>query len=112
MDEVSNEFLELQHQFPGAKQFQEGGITFYFIPGLRMPPGCHPQQTDVLLCPTQRDGYPSRLFFATRIEGQAPRNWNGDCPILGRQWYAFSWDDIRGLRLTDLVFAHIRALLP
>jgi hypothetical protein len=52
MDEV----LELQQQFTGAKQCEEGGTTFFFIPNLKMPLGCTPQQTDVLLCPTARDG--------------------------------------------------------
>ncbi len=112
MDVLADKLAELQRQFPGAKQCQEGGTTFYFIPSLHMPPGCIPQHTDVLLCPTARDGYSSRLFFAARVQGPVPRNWNGDSHILGRQWYAFSWSDIQGLPLVDLVLAHVRALLP
>ena len=109
---LAGEFAELQRQFPGAKQCQEGGTTFYFIPGLGMPPGCTPEHTDVLLCPTPRDGYPSRLFFAACVQGPVSRNWNGDSHILGRRWYVFSWSDVQGLRLVDLVLAHVRALLP
>lgn len=113
MDVLVDELIGLQRQFPGAKQYHEGGTTFYFIPSLAMPPGCTPEHTDVLLCPTARDGYPSRLFFAIRVEGPAARNWNGgDSHILGRQWYAFSWTDIQGLPLVDLVLSHVRALLP
>ncbi len=112
MDVLTDAFSELQRQFPGAKQCQEGGTIFYFIPSLRLPAGCVPEQTDALLCPTARDGYPSRLFFAVRVEGPEVRNWNGNSYILSRQWYAFSWADIQGLSLVDLVFAHVRALLP
>lgn len=112
MDELSDELSELQWQFTGVRQCQEGGTTFYFIPGLRMPSGCTPEQTDVLLCPTPRDGYPSRLFFAARVQGPVSQNWNGESHILGRQWNAFSWTDIQGLSLIDLVLAHVRALLP
>jgi hypothetical protein len=109
MDEV----LELQQQFSGARQCEEGGTTFYFIPSLRMPSGCTPQQTDVLLCSTPRDGYPSRLYFAEHVQGPINQNWNGSSYyILGREWYAFSWSDIQGLRLTELVLAYMRALLP
>lgn len=112
MDGLSDALAALERQFPGAKRYQEGGMTFYFIPRLRLPAGCIPEQVDALLCPTARDGYPSRLFFAERVQGPAPRNWNGDSHILGRRWYAFSWADIQGLPLVDLVLAHVRALLP
>ncbi len=111
MEGVLDELLELQQQFTGAKQCEEGGTTFFFIPNLKMPLGCTPQQTDVLLCPTARDGYPSRLYFAEQVQGPINQNWNGKSYILGREWYAFSWSDIQGLRLTELVLAYMRALL-
>ena len=34
-----------------------------------MPNGCTPARVDASLCPTPRDGYTSRLFFAHKVEG-------------------------------------------
>ena len=61
---------ELLRIYPDAKQSTEGGVTYFLLPQLEMPPGCTPERVDALLCPTHRDGYESRLFFAKKVEGR------------------------------------------
>lgn len=115
MSNLDEELAALQRTYPGSKRSEDGGITFYFIPNLPLPDGCTPRSTDALLCPTGRDGYPSRLFFAEQIH-VPPRpdtlNWNGSCRILERNWYAFSWRAVPARSLVDLVHTYVRALLP
>jgi len=110
---MEDELTELQRLFPGARAYEEGGVHYYLLPNLRLPVGCTPTTVDALLCPILQDGYPSRLYFAQRRAGPVERNWNAQQRhILGRTWEAFSWDNVRGRRLADLVLAHVRGLLP
>src|SRR4051812_44343348 len=67
---------ELKRLCPLAQHCDEGGRSYVLLPGLALPEGCSPATTDALLCPTERDGYPSRLFFADRVASSAPLNWN------------------------------------
>ncbi len=112
MSSPDEEVAELQRCYPGSKRCEEGGTTFYFIPNLPLPQGCSPASTAALLCPTERDGYPSRLYFAEHIQSPAALNWNMQPRALERNWHAFSWAAIPNLSLTDLVLAYTRALLP
>jgi len=102
-----DQIRELGRLFPGTQQGDEGGITYFLIPALELPAGCIPARSDVLLCPSSRDGYTSRLYFAQKIEGGPPQNWHvSRMRILERNWYAFSWRTREGLRLTQMVLAH------
>ncbi len=112
MSTPDEELAELQRTYPGSKRCEEGGTTFYFIPDLPLPQGCSPASVDALLCPTERDGYPSRLYFADRIQSPAGLNWNMQPRALERNWNAFSWAAVPDLPLIDLVLAYTRALLP
>lgn len=107
-----DELVELQRRYPGSKCCEEGGTSFYFIPDLPLPPGCTPASTDALLCPTARDGYPSRLYFAERVQSPAALNWNMQPRVFEQTWHAFSWSNVPDLPLADLVLAYVRALLP
>jgi hypothetical protein len=107
MDQIA----ELCELAPGVQRGVEGGTVFYLLPHLVLPPGCKPERVDALLCPTPRDGYPSRLFFAEQVSSPSSRNWNGSARILERNWYAFSWTVSEpNLRLAQLVAAHLHAL--
>jgi hypothetical protein len=109
---ASDEIEELR-LLGSLQQAQEGGTTFILISQLALPPGCTPERVDVLLCPTQREGYSSRLFFAQQVQkrsGPAP-NWNGSVRILERNWYAFSWRmPTQPMRLAQMVCEHLRGL--
>jgi len=107
-----DELLELS---PGLREFEEGGFQYFFLPGLQLPDGCEPRQVDALLCPMQRDGYSSRLYFAVQVRPMgranlAALNWNGSVRILERNWHAHSWRTPAGLRLAQMVAIHLKAL--
>lgn len=108
-----DEVNELEQLFPGAVMYADGDSELFLLPNMLLPSGCSPQRTDLLLCPTQRDGYPSRLFFAERIQAPTTQslNWNGGGYIIERTWHAFSLKiEEPGLRLAQMVKAHLRAL--
>lgn len=106
-DQVS----ELRLLCPNLRQADEAGRTYIFLPGLSLPEGCDPAVCDALLCPSERDGYPSRLFFAERIKSRAELNWNSTgVRILETNWQAYSWKVNPDMRLAQMVAAHVRAL--
>jgi hypothetical protein len=90
----------------------EGGIEYVALRDLNMPPHCSPARVDALLCPAARDGYATRLFFASRVRGGGTPNWNGSViRILEENWYVFSYKDVSSdLRLAQILAAHIRGL--
>ena len=103
---------ELKRAFGNVQLGEEGEYVFLQILSLQLPDGCEPKIVDVLLCPMQRDGYPSRLFFSEEIKTPVSRNWNTqNVRILERNWWAFSWKlKHTDLRLIQLVSAHLRGL--
>src|SRR5690348_10512715 len=102
---------ELAAVFRGVLRCEEGGFTFFLIPKLTLPAGSTPAEVDVLLCPMERDGYVSRLFFAERVSSsKGTLNWNSSLRILERNWQAFSWRTRSALRLVQMVAEHLRAL--
>ena len=105
-----DQLRELIELCPDVKSAVEAGVQFYFLPMLRMPAGVVPAQVDALLCPTERDGYASRLFLSTQVSGcKKPLNWNGQIRILERNWFAVSWRTAAGLRLAQMVLVHLDA---
>ena len=92
---------------------QEADKVYFLLKGLQLPQECEPATCDALLCPWDRDGYPSRLFFDRELPTKVPRNWNAKgFRILERNWYAISWKLSRAnLRLAEMVSGHLRALV-
>jgi hypothetical protein len=110
---AEDEVAELKMLFPGVSKYEEGGITYFLIPSLMLPPRCDPKSTDALFCPMNRgDGYESRLFFSSKVRSPVERNWNGqDVRIIERNWFAYSWKIGESkLRLVQMISAHLRAL--
>jgi len=101
---------ELKELFGDVTHYTEAGREFYLVRQLELPEHCVPRVVDVLLCPSERDGYPSRLFFSQRISGRSP-NWNTEARIVERTWFAFSWKvPHSGLRPAQLIAAHLKGL--
>jgi hypothetical protein len=94
-----------------VREFEEGGYVFVYIPGLKMPPGCTPMQTDALLCPQSHSGYPSRLFFREAIQTSKAVNWNGQAFVLGHQWHAFSYNGVENMSQVNMVINHLRGMI-
>ena len=108
---AGNEVDELRAYCKSVTAASEGGCTYYLLEGLILPEGCSPAFVDALLCPTPRDGYNSRLFFAERVAGGSSRNWNTQARILERNWHAYSWSvNTLCLRLAQLVSRHLEGL--
>lgn len=108
---VPDEVEELKQIYGEIARADEGGLVYLLIKGLHLPAGCAPPSSDALLRPMQRDGYDSRLYFASQIQSPTPRNWNGQVRILDRNWFAFSWKlNASGLRLAQMVQMHLQGL--
>ena len=101
---------ELKQLFSNIQTAKEGGITYVLLPRAKLPSGCTPAEMDLLLCPTPRDGYESRLYFAGTVQSRVGRNWNGNTRVLERNWVAYSWKIDANLRLAQMVQAHLQAL--
>jgi hypothetical protein len=106
-----DEIAEMKAAFAGLLAASEGGTDFILIRSLKLPAGCDPSVADALLCPSVRDGYPSRLYLSTRISHKGlAQNWNADQIILGRLWFAVSWRvDQSASRLLAILAAHLEA---
>lgn len=104
------EISELKTIAPNLSIAQEGGYTYILISGLLLPDCCQPTIVDALLCSLPREGYNSRLFFSEQIAGGSVRNWNGNIRVLGRNWFAISWQTQPGLRLAEILSVHLKAL--
>lgn len=101
---------ELKEICPGAQQYEEGGVPYFFLPKLSTPDGCSPEQVDALLCPTAHHGYTSRLFLSQKISSPQSRNWSTEARIMERTWHAISWKyDEANLRLAQILALQLRA---
>lgn len=102
---------ELKKIAPSLSIAQEGGFTYFLIEKLQLPDGCEPPIVDALLCPSQKNGYESTLFYSSNITGCPPLNWNRlNVRILDRNWFAVSWQVRSGLRLAEMLLIHLNAL--
>lgn len=82
-----------------------------YVPTLALPQSWTPSPCDVLFCPEPRDGYESRLFFASKLSGPRELNWNANgVRIMERNWFAFSWRVPPGLGFMQRFAAFLEAL--
>ncbi len=89
-----------------AKELLDGYI---YIPKLRLPSGCQPQEVEALLCLVGHNGYMTRLFLSQQITNRL----GGWAPIYvqGRTWYTWSWNGVAPqLRPAEILAEHLRAL--
>jgi hypothetical protein len=113
---LSDQMEELRRIYPDASEATEGGVPYVLIRRAPMPEGCVPATLDVLLCPTEQNGYQSKLYFESRVECPPKPgrnlNWNGTVRILERNWAMLSWQIPGGTsqRLVQMVQSHLEAL--
>lgn len=112
MDFSENQILELKSIAPDLSIAQDGGYTYIRIDNLQLPDFCKPNVVNALLCPSQKDGYESSLFYSAPITGHLnTRNWNRvGVRILDENWYAISWRVSSGLSLSEMLLIHLSAL--
>ena len=107
---------ELRKFYLDAREASEANVPYVLISQAPMPEGCTPRTMDVLLCPQEQNGYPTRLYFDSRVECPAKPgrnlNWNGTARILERNWSMLSWrvPDGTKQRLVQMVQSHLEAL--
>ena len=103
----------LKTLYPNASIAEEGGVQFILLENLKLPEGTSPSSVTGLLCPSDRDGYPSRLYLSQQVTHKGKgQNWNpkNSVVILGKSWWAISWKITKKeLTLTDLLLEHLRA---
>jgi hypothetical protein len=104
---------ELKRYCTKLSALTEGGTFFFHMEELRLPAGCTPATCDALLCPTAKDGYPSRLYFSALIVAPYPKNWNVSGARIGeKNWWAFSWRvDLASPSLSQLLIAHLNGFI-
>jgi hypothetical protein len=89
-----------------AKELSEG---FIYIPRLRLPAGCQPQEAEGLLCLVGHNGYLTRLFLSQPVVNRLG-GWVA-IYILGRTWHTWSWNGVpTQLRPAEILAEHLRAL--
>lgn len=99
----------------GAVIQNEGEREYVFLPNLKITVGPNEKTLDGLLCPSEKDGYKTRLFFSETIVerptiGDKAANWTAHV-ILGRTWHSWSWQGVEpSLPLVQMLLAHLRAL--
>jgi hypothetical protein len=93
MNHPPEQLEALKQRCSGLASATEGGLSYLELKSLQLPSGCTPSRVDALLCVSERDGYPSRLFFATMItKPERVANWNSqNIMILNRTWHAYSF---------------------
>jgi hypothetical protein len=104
-----DEIEEVKALFGPVEVGNEGSLPYLRFRGVHLPQGCQPERCDLLLCPTDRDGYASRLFFSAEVSGNQQRSWTR-YRILEGDWYAYSWKDGGQKRLAQKMAAHLEAL--
>jgi hypothetical protein len=84
-------------------------MPYVFFPVLKFDSGNTPHAMPALLCPANRDGYPTRLFLEKKIPSRG-NNWNV-FQIRSRSWWACSWRDVpASLPWLAILANHLRPL--
>lgn len=104
------DLADLHTVCPDATVMGEGGVTYVYLPKLKLPKGCDPSEVEGLLRPGGGpDGYATRLFLSVPFP-QKGRNWTTH-RILEKTWYTPSFNNVTpDLRLIEMLANHLTAL--
>jgi hypothetical protein len=104
-----NAFEPVKAAWPDAEYWEESGLPYAYIPSMSFSSGGNSLTMKVLICPAQRDGYASRLFFEKQVPGRGA-NWKV-FQIRGQQWWACSWGNVAASMPWLVILAnHLRPL--
>jgi hypothetical protein len=114
---VAEQVTELKLLYPAPEYFEEGQLPYVLLRDYPLPCGTTPAKCDLVLCPRERDSYPSRLFFSQQVTRSTAAttkdalNWNGNVRLMERNWFAYSWKLAGGpYSLAQILTMHLRAL--
>ena len=109
MNQEDLRFIEVKKVCSKAELWSEGGKNHVYLPAFKVASHDLKHQMDLLLCPYDRDGYTSRLFFQEQIKGKVS-NWS-TFNICGRTWYGYSWKGIpNDIPYYQMLLGHLGAL--
>ncbi len=92
MEYPKDQVEELKNYCTAVRLLEEADFSFLFLENLRLPDVCKPSVCHGLLCPVDREGYPSRLYLSEKVSCPFERNWNVSEARIGEMnWFAFSW---------------------
>jgi hypothetical protein len=115
VERPQSELEELKRVYSRTLVGGEANVPYYLISDVGLPEHCNPRVVDVLLCPVEQAGYPSRMYFSQRID-RPPHpdpnrrlNWTGVMRVMERNWNVLSWRVGAGInqRLLQMVAAHL-----
>jgi len=110
MKEPTKEIELLRSLWPDAELVAGGGRYYVLLPFLNVRGEGGEKTVSALLQPwANGDGYTTRLFFSERFTKKG-ENWN--CfNILGRTWYACSWNQVpENIPWVEIVASHLKPL--
>ena len=94
---------------PKAELVTEGGRTAAFLPAVQFEAGAARVTRDLLLWPSDRDGYSTRLFLSGQVSGSQARTWTS-YSLCGGTWWAVSWQGVpANLPWIEMLGSHLRA---
>jgi hypothetical protein len=100
---------ELRELCGEVRELAEGGRTYIYLPRLRLPTGCIPNEVEGLLCIQEHSGYATRLFLSQAVSGRGT-NWSVH-RVLDRPWHTWSWNNVSAqVRPSSILAEHLRAL--
>jgi hypothetical protein len=88
----------------------DSGRDLIYMQGLRFFVNGKEHKMDAVLCLNHPNPtYPTKLYFAEKVESNV--NWHDTAYLLGRNWYAYSWKDVKPDQpLMAILAAHLAAL--
>lgn len=90
-------------------EMAEGGVSYIYLPELKILAAGTERVLDALLRPGPHNGYTSRLFLSIQVPERGA-NWT-QWQIFGRTWHTWSWQNVPAeLPLIQMVLEHLRAL--
>lgn len=107
---AASDLADIQTVCAGAVIMQEGGVTYVYLPTLKLPKGCVPSEVEGLLRPGGGpDGYTSRLFLSTAFPAKG-QNWTVH-RILEKTWHTPSFNNVPAdVRLIEILANHLKVL--
>lgn len=107
---VATEHLQELAELCGeVRELSESGKVYIYLPRLKLPKGCAPNEVEGLLCTQEHSGYATRLFLSQPVAGRGA-NWSMH-RIADRNWHTWSWNNVSAqMRPAAILAEHLRAL--
>jgi hypothetical protein len=107
--DVSTQLSALRSLSGQAELMTEGGRSVVFLPQVKFDAGGLRATRNLLLWPSARDNYTTRLFLSAQVKGSIERVWTS-YNLCGGTWWAVSWQGVPAtLPWVEMLASHLRA---